>query len=688
LSLADLLRTLGTPPPPAKPRKAPNGLAALIESGALPKPANQLSMLEEARERMRAAGRFSAEGVPLTGPVVIQPTGLFGKIASAGPKKKGPKTKDPAQIKKLSLALLLEMGDSAPTFGKNTKVGAALRAQGVGESPELARIVALPRRPSDFGQYPDLTEMYRKPGGTMSLWPVQNAILHEAKKANGLLAIVGAGFGKTIGSLLVGDALGAKRIVLLVPPQLRAQLITKDIPHLNRHFRLPLDRLTVVAYSELSNARSADILDQLKPDLIVSDECHNLRHRAAARTKRFLRYLKENPGTRFVGLSGTITRRSLIDFGHLAELALKARSPVPHNYFALSEWAEALDVGKEPLAPGALRVLCTPEEILVIDSSDKVEEVQQAARSAFRRRLVETTGVVATEEGAIGTSLVLTGLRPTVPLEIQGALKDLRDHWEVGGDELVDILSVTRAGAQIAAGFYTRWVWPDNIPDREWLEARSAWMKELREILKLSRRGLDSPMLVANAIARGEMESQTHAAWAAVRVRYNPEPPREEVWISEYLVAAAVEWAATCDKTNPGIIWFTWRSLGEKIAKAGNFPFFGGGDAASRALTEVNVRKTPVIVASVRAHGQGLNLQAFSRNLFTTPVGGLEAEQAIARTHRPGQEADQVDVDIFVHTEELRRSFLNSLRDAHYVETTSGQRQKLLYAERIDLPEE
>lgn len=675
MTLEELLRQAKEKAPEQSPKPSTT-LADLLSA----KPARP-NVIADAQKTL-ANGRFARVGdvpAPLPAAVPAMPPGLFRRIASAGPKRKTER-KAPKEGA-LSLASLRN-ASSEEVYSP------AFRSSGVSESVELDRIIRLPRRECIFTEYEDLTERFRKPGGTMSIWPLQSAALHEAKKANGLLALLSAGSGKTLVSLLVGSMMDAKRIVLFVPPQLRAQLLTKDIPRLNQHFYLPLDKLTVVAYSELSSAKSADLLDELKPDLIVSDECHAYRHKNAARTRRWLRYHKDHPECRFVGLSGTITRRSLRDFGHLAEHALRARSPVPLNWHSLNEWAEAIDIGRDPLPAGALRKLANEEELLLIDLRDPIKS-QEGVRKAFRRRLVETPGVVATEEGAVGTSLVLTGLRPPVPPEVAAALKALRETWCLGEDELVDILSVVRAGCQLAAGFYTRWNWPGGIPDREWLEARSEWNRELREILKLSRKGLDSPLLVMNAIRRGDLRSDTFGSWETAKEKYDPEPPRETVWISDFLVREAVRWGKeTCDKANGGICWFAHRALGEAIAKMGGFPFFGGGEQAAKDLTSITPKKAPVIVCSIKAHGTGLNLQAYSRNLFTTPPAGLEAEQTIARTHRPGQDADQVSVDLFVHTPESVRAWLNSLRDARYVETSSGQKQKILYCERIDLPDE
>jgi hypothetical protein len=486
----------------------------------------------------------------------------------------------------------------------------------------------------------------------------------------------------TIASLLLPVAMRSKKCVLLVPPQLRRKTLYIDIPALYKHWNIPTNLIRVIAYSELSNAKCSKILEELQPDLIVADECHNLRHKTAARTKRFLRYMKEHPECRFAGMSGTITRDSILDYQHLIELALRKNSPLPAHYGVLIEWAEALDVSDDPAAPGVLLNLCTAEERASITGM-AVADSQPTVRAGFRRRLTETQGVIATEEGAIGTSLIINGLHPLVPAEVKVALDELRKKWEIDGEELIDAMSVSRVARELANGFFYRWVWPGGIKDFEWLGARAAWNKELRAILKLNRKGLDSPLEVINAIRAGKIRSETWDAWA--RVSDRPKPPTEAVWLSDYLIDAAIHWArTTCDKKNPGIIWYLWDDYGRRLALKGGFPFYGPGMKNDPSFADPE--KEPVIVCSVAAHGTGKNLQKYCRNLFTTPMGGgVDWEQALARTHRPGQEADEVSAEVFLHTQEMAGAFAGALEDARYIEQTTPNKQKLLYAELLDI---
>lgn len=699
--MADLPESLArilAPPAAAAPAPGPTGaalVASLISAGA--------PLVEALRDDRRLvpsaapidvrAATPSAAPIPFVVPSVAGPAPIvmdgsaFAGIKNIGRKKRGPTAAAEPSAPTVSLAKLLDMKDEDLKF---VRMSRETRREGVQPSMELERIVAIPRRVLAPDSYEaDLTDKYRRPGGTMRLRPVQSAIIHEAARANGLLGCAAAGSGKTLASLLVGAEMGAKKIVLLVPPQLRAQLLSVDIPRLNQHFFLPLDRLRIVAYSELSNARTHDILDQIKPDVIVADEAHSLKLRQAARTKRFNRYFREHPECRFVGLSGTITRKSLVDYQHLSELALKKNSPLPNSWHALCEWSEAIDVSDDPMPPGALLKLCDDEERAAatdpgaLADTAKAAAAHRAVRSAFRRRLVETPGVVATSESAVGTSLVINAVRPVVPAEVTVAIRELRRKWEIAGDELTDILEVSRIARQLAAGIFTRWDWPNKEVDYDWLAARSAWHKEVREVLKRSLKGMDSPLLVTNAVIDGRVTSDNYARWVEVKSHWRPEPPRETVWISDFLVKYAVEWGReNGTRATPAIIWCSHVAIGNAIARAGGFPYFGAG--SDEELTKVDVRKTPCIVASVRAHSVGKNLQQFNTNLITTPgPSGADFEQLIARTHRPGQEADEVRLDICVHTEELMEAFCSAMKDAQYIEDSQGQKQKLNLARLI-----
>lgn len=569
-----------------------------------------------------------------------------------------------------------------------SRIQTALHQAGVAMTAELSRILDLPRRPAIFddAHVEDLTPLYATGApclgcpvcrlGPPRLWPIQSAMLWDAHAMNGLFASVAVGAGKTLVTLLLPDAMGAERAVLLLKPSLRSQFWNIDVPSYGRHFRiarcLPSEApprepgLHVVAYSELSSAGKADILDMIQPDLVIADEAHHLRHRSSARTKRFLRYMKDRSECRLATLTGTPVTRSLYDYAHLIELVLRKNSPLPGRYGDLRDWAAAIDDSESPMAPGKLMLLCVPGE---------------GVRQGFRRRVVESRGVVATTEGSIGTSLVISARRPDLPERVQSALGHLRRYWEWDGSEFEDGMAVARVARQLACGFFYRWDWPGGRVDREWLEAKNAWHREIRARLKShAAPGMDSPLLLARAAAEGRWDSEAWPAWSAVRDR--PEPPVTPIWIDDFLVRDALTWGAEQARTEAGggIVWYEHDAVGRRLGEVG-LPFFGAGPEAAAALDLARPDKDPVIVCSLRAHGTGRNLQAFSQNLVVTPpANGTAWEQMVGRTHRSGQGMDEVGVEVYLHTEELEAAFEQARKDAVYVEQTQGQRQKLLFA--------
>jgi hypothetical protein len=87
------------------------------------------------------------------------------------------------------------------------------------------------------------------------------------------------------------------------------------------------------------------------------------------------------------------------------------------------------------------------------------------------------------------------------------------------------------------------------------------------------------------------------------------------------------------------------------------------------------------ILASMKAHGTGKNLQMFSRALIANPPSASDAwEQVIGRIHRTGQKASEVTIDVYRHSEEYRTAIRQAQARARYVEQTTGSRQRLAFA--------
>lgn len=558
----------------------------------------------------------------------------------------------------------------------------------VGMSEDLKRILALPRRSPEPppGIAERLTAELRRPGGTMTLWPHQAFALDEIRSTGNLLGALGTGFGKSLLSLLAPTVLDARVSILLVPSALKRQTVEKFYPLYAPQWRLPnlhgssihypdaRGILYVVSYSSLSSVRGASSLDDLQPDCIIMDECHAVSNTSAARTKRFRRYCNQARASgqlkHVIGLSGSMLSRRVKNTAGLSKIIHRRGSPFPLEYHTLEAWSEALDPSPEgdEREPGELARLCKDNE---------------STRSGFRRRLIETPGVVATSEASVGTSLVFHERSVAVPPEVSKALYDMQQTWVTPtGDEITDALTLWRHAREIAAGVCLRWVWPRQEPlelRQEWMECRRNYNREVREFLT-HRAGpnMDSPLLLARAAVAGKWNSAYFADWSRIHKACRPET--EAVWISDFLVEDAVAWGS---KT-PGIIWYSIDAVGREIAKRGGFELYGPQAEWPRNIFEESGRKT--IVASVESAGTGQELQMFHRSLFTSTMTKAHSwEQAVARCHRPGQEEDQVDVYVYRHGP-YADAFRTAIADAKFVEETMGTRQRLLFADMTFTP--
>ena len=593
--------------------------------------------------------------------------------------------------------------------------GARFGKKAATDSDDLQRIMALPRRqPPDEEAQARMAEVVtallrrdnhackcaelrpwaKKPCIT-KLMPVQGWYLHEAAQAGGILGHIVAGGGKTGIDILLSMVLpwsdedleqGAARAVLLIPPSLRAQF-RDDFLLWSQHFKVPnlaggslpfvpgRPTLDVLAYSQLSHESCATWLKANKPRVVIADEGHNLKDKNSVRTGRFLRHFIEADDVALFVHSGTLTTRSPDDYGHLSALSLRDGSPVPLDTGTLSDWCNVLAPSRGPPAPiGALRHLCNPGE---------------SVRSGFRRRLVETLGVITTADAQIATRLVIKGRSPgAVPASVQLALEELRQRQaRPDGEELIDSMAVATCARQLAAGFFYRWKYPRGEPESlilEWFRRRQAWHRALRDRLEHRVDLLDSPGLLKDAARRAaegyegdlpQWASPAFAPWQEIEPQVLPE--QDTVWVDDFLAQDALRWAEEA----PGVIWYEHTAWGRKVAELGKLPFYGGGDEASELIkTETGQRS---IVASIKAHGTGKNLQMFSRALIGNPPSDAGVwEQLLARHHRTGQDAPTVEFFVYRHTQEMRDAFDSALELAAYCQETTGKAERLLFAEK------
>jgi hypothetical protein len=541
---------------------------------------------------------------------------------------------------------------------------------------ELQRVLAIPRRKwteeSAGVLARELTEILRRPGGTQTLRPIQAQALFEVDQKGGLAGPIRVGGGKTLLSALIPYVLQSRRPLVLVPAKL-LEKTRREFRALAVHWPVP-NFIRCMSYELLGRPQAAEELERYQPDLIVADEAHKLKNRKAACTKRVERYVRQfNP--RVVVLSGTITSRSIRDFSHLLGMALPPMDvPLPGTHGELEDWSDALDEVKNPngnpCEPGALRLLADPKEVAE-------HGLRVAARLGFRRRLVETPGVVATSEKFLGASIQIAPLECDMSAATDRAFRDLRSEWiRPDGWKLTEAMQVWALANQLALGFFYAL---DPTPPEDWLFARYMWAKRVREILQDNRRNLDSTSQVVDAVEAGYYPDALPLLQEWRKVEPTFQPNRKTVWLDDSVLEACTRWALQ----GPGIIWAEHVEFGEALAKRAKLAYYGKGGLDARGRYIEQADPGACIIASRPSNFEGRNLQhLYSRNLITTfPPNGKQVEQLLGRTHRDGQEADEVTFDVLLTAREHLNQYWQATADAQYQEHMTGQAQKLVYAD-------
>jgi len=214
-----------------------------------------------------------------------------------------------------------------------------------------------------------------------------------------------------------------------------------------------------------------------------------------------------------------------------------------------------------------------------------------------------------------------------------------------------------------------------NRPPSDWLGARRVWCSFVRDQIEQSHL-YDTMLQVANACRAGLLASETLDAWKGIENSYEP------VTRPIFYETTALETCLTWLEKNVGIVWVEHRAFGEALSQLSGSPYFGPGGRDASGASIADAKGDKPAIASIAACGQGFNLQMFSKNLITScPSGAATVEQVLGRTHRDGQLADEVVVDILLGCREQYDAFDGALEGAKAAETLLGHSQKLLLAD-------
>lgn len=575
--------------------------------------------------------------------------------------------------------LLASAGLSRADLHKSgRRLGAKVRNVGVRDSEDLRRIKALPRRRWQEGEDVEelvevVTQAYKTRGGSMELFPVQAVALAEMYEHGGAFLPIRVGGGKTLISLLAGRVLRARMPLILT----RASLVKKTLDEADEyreHFGIP--PFLIFSYERLGREQYADYLFDKEPDLIFCDEADALQNDRAACSARMIRYMDENPDTTWVGASGSMMHRKIKDFAKFLRWSLGDGAPIPFDGAELQSWGLALDEKVSPgsrMAPGELKQLVPTEEAINITT----------ARKAFRSRLLETPGVVSTEETSVDVPLSIREVHIDIPEIMEDHFRTLRLDWATpDGHPLAEPAHVWAVARQLVCGFYNRW---NPRPPPEWLSARKAWASYARYIINNNRRGFDTELQVRNAVVQGLLTFhpefgdplELFLAWREIKPTFVPNP--EAVWFHDVTLKLCLDW---WEENPEGLIWVEHRAFGEALEELTQLPYFRQRGATKSGLSIAKHRGPGI--ASIKSCSIGQNLQHYNRGLVVSmPSKGANWEQLTGRKHRTGQK-QPVHFDVLTPCIEQWGALTQAIADARAASDTVGPEYKLSIAE-IDI---
>lgn len=662
---------------------------------------------------------------------------------------------------------------------------------------ETARILNLPYYPTGLERCPDRKSYGESflaptsPDPAFRLWDIQIDAIYTYETIGGLLGPIGVGRGKSFIALLSANravlSRGHYRVVIIIPPEVYDQLTKIDLSKARQLFNLngipyypcsgpaakrmeiasrPGKGVWIYSYSSLSTKTGYEELKAIRATCYILDEAHNLARPTAGRTKRFhgvlkeleeqevIKYTQQMTGSRnitaieTVALSGTLTKKSVKDYAHLAARALGRMSPSPIQRRAIEAYASAIDAESTGVSlqdrdatimseflEWARRNNFDPSKPPRRDDESDDEYAsrcrvgmsrQEQIRLSYMHRLNTTPGVVATIDQGLDASLLISWLEPTVPKEddpqqgpqitkmVALMKRIVNEQLTPNGDTIDYGMHQFKWLWELSNGFYNNLIWPtieqvkDQYPNKHGkvisedqaaallhqAQKHHSLLQEYHKILRkfLDRKhipGCDTPMLVASEINRQldgldvkhKLPEELIQSYATQRVEgphtYDDLPERYSipVKVCDFKVREAVRWAKS---RKSGIIWYHHPVIGrwvsDHLKEAGVEHTFAPAGANEKAYAN------GIVVASY-AHGTGKNLQHQHENLFVELRREASImEQTLGRTHRSGQKMDVVRAHMMISNGFDLALFNATLRDADYIQSTMGQRQRLCYA--------
>ena len=232
---------------------------------------------------------------------------------------------------------------------------------------------------------------------------------------------------------------------------------------------------------------------------------------------------------------------------------------------------------------------------------------------------------------------------------------------------------------------------------KEHLEvAQQYWSAERKWLEEFACEGLDMPSMIQDNMLlhkAKDVGADLYTKYAHMRSKEFEElVPRSERShrVCAYKVKAAVDYYQSLKKGVGCLFWVHHHELGKWLCeefrnRGQEFIYADASKRGEHLILDKSNAHLPVI-ASTAAHGTGKNLQHFQENYFVQFSRSSKVmEQAIGRTHRQGQKADQLVMNTNFTTEFDHEMFAAVMADSLYVAQTQN-RQKLVYADYNPIP--
>lgn len=476
---------------------------------------------------------------------------------------------------------------------------------------ETTRILSLPVLPENVLRCPDPVAynqsfLLNPPlHPEFSLRPVQIDGIWTYETYGGLFGPCSVGSGKSL--IVMGSAIraisrrGHYRVVIIVPSPVYHQFTRDDIPWARErinfdgvavHFcegtagerleiaKRPGSGIWVYKYSSLSTQTGYVELKAIRATAYFLDEAHSVARATTARTKRFYTILKELEKEKVIetthaltgstqvqaievaAVSGTLTKKSINDYAHLATRALGLLSPAPIHGMSQQIYSSAIDSESDGQSISDLDSNVLKQFFVWAkennydytkptkkkDESDQEYQrrceqgltEQEQLRLAYMHRLRTSPGVIATEEQGVDSSLIIHWDEAPKPdtVDMQKIVQLMQQVSAEGitpsGDTIDYAMHQFKWLWELSSGFYNNLLWPTiekvkedylrnyqkqitDIQAEALLSQAMHHHKLLQEYHKILRQflnnthlpGCDTPMLVAQEIINQREKKQT-----------------------------------------------------------------------------------------------------------------------------------------------------------------------------------